>query len=139
MATDEFVPIPVIPSPVESSPEAGSVIQDQQEKNDSLPAGQLPDINSPATSSSGPIIPSTPLTSRPRDVSTTSGNALAMLPDTQDKVKLANRDNIPKYRKNPTNPIQPKQPQFQDAYRNLPQSTTQTPGLIGPIGYDVEK
>jgi pilus assembly protein CpaC len=139
MATDEFIPIPVIPSPVDSGFEAGSDLQDQQENNAPLPAGKSPDIDLPATSSSGPIIPSSPLTSRPRDLSTTSSNALAILPDTQAKVELANRENIPDYRKNPTNPIHLKQPQLQDAYRNLPQSTTQTPGLIGPIGYDVEK
>jgi hypothetical protein len=52
---------------------------------------------------------------------------------------LENRTLASRTRENPTDPNNADRPQYQEAYRNLPQSTTQTPGLIGPIGYDVEK
>ncbi len=40
---------------------------------------------------------------------------------------------------NSTAPANTTNPQYQAAYQNLPKSSTNTPGLIGPIGYDIEK
>jgi pilus assembly protein CpaC len=134
MATDEIVPIPVVPMQTDSTQEMDLPPQNQQEDKGgipNLPADQSSASNIPAPVTSFPIAPPAPQQRLQPLLPAADGS---LPPDSNSVGNLRNS----RYQESPINPNHANRPQYQEAYRNLPQNTTHTPGLIGPIGYDVE-
>ncbi len=139
MATDAAGPLEIAPMPMEPVEAMDGQPQVPMEDNQSEPA--LPPAptsanDTPASGTSAAMVPPTPQTQVLPFLPAANSNLPSEPPL---KTKLESRANRPYYREKPTEPSNAIRPYYQEAYRNLPQSTTHTPGLIGPIGYDVEK
>ena len=163
LATDGIVPYPVVPMQSDSAQEENQPSQQDQNKGNGgnlnlptsplptspLPTSPLPTSKSPATDipvpeTSGSAVPAVPRYQAQPFLPAADGSSSnkSESPHTSKKSVGAyadKRGHHPYYRKNPTDSNTADHPQYQEAYQNLPQSTTHTPGLIGPIGYDVEK
>ena len=99
-------------------------------------------IELPQPGANGPIPePVGPTMGAPQSPGSMSPEMPAVEPMPVDGAKYPTTGRYPAQTSMPQrgNPNHPANPQYQATYQNLPNRNTNTPGLIGPVGYDIEK